>query len=97
MMTTDQRLIYMANQIARNFAAIGHPKAVAATADHIHKFWAPSMTARAFAMLDQEDGAALTPAADGALRRLRDGDEPRSQTPATKFDAAGEGDRSDAG
>jgi formate dehydrogenase subunit delta len=96
MMTTDQRLIYMANQIARNFAAIGHAAAVAATADHIHKFWAPSMTARAFAMLDQEDAAALTPAADGALRRLRDGDEPRSQTPATKFDTA-QGDRSDAG
>ena len=97
MMTTDQRLIHMANQIARNFAAIGHLAAVAATADHIHKFWAPSMTARAFAMLDHEGGAALTPIADGALRRLRDGDEPRSQTPATKVDAAGEGDRSDAG
>jgi formate dehydrogenase subunit delta len=97
MMTTDQRLIHMANQIARNFAAIGHPAAVAATADHIHKFWAPSMMARAFAMLEGDDGAELTPIAEGALQRLRDGDEPRSQTPATKFDTAGEGDRSDAG
>ena len=97
MMTTDQRLIHMANQIARNFAAIGHPKAVAATADHIHKFWAPSMTARAFAMLDDDGGADLTPIAGGALQRLRDGDEPRSQTPATEFDAAGDGGHSDAG
>ena len=97
MRTTDQRLIYMATQIARNFTAIGHPAAVAATADHIHKFWAPSMTARAFAMLDDDGGAELTPIAEGALRRLRGGDEPRSQTPATRFDVAGEGDRSDAG
>lgn len=96
MMTTDQRLIYMANQIARNFAAIGHAAAVAATADHIHKFWTPSMTARAFAMLD-DDGVELTPIAESALRRLRNSDETRSQTPTTKVDAADEGSHSDAG
>ena len=97
MMSPTQRLVYMANQIARNFAAQGADVAALAVADHIHKFWAPSMTARAFTMLDDDGGADLTPIAGGALRRLRDGDEPRSQTPATEFDAAGDGGHSDAG
>ena len=37
------RLHAMSNQIALNFAAIGHDNAVAATADHLVKFWDPRM------------------------------------------------------
>ena len=33
----------MANDIARNLEAMGHEKAVLATADHIDKFWDPRM------------------------------------------------------
>ncbi|MFV0369302.1 MAG: formate dehydrogenase subunit delta, partial [Hyphomicrobiaceae bacterium] len=33
----------MVNQIARNFAVLGEEKAVAATNDHIVKFWDPRM------------------------------------------------------
>lgn len=33
----------MADQIAMNFAFSGRDEAVASTADHIDKFWAPNM------------------------------------------------------
>lgn len=42
---TNARLIYMANQIARNFAAQGEEAAVKATAEHIRLFWDPRMKA----------------------------------------------------
>lgn len=45
-MTTAPRLIYMANQIARNFAVAGEDVAALRTADHIKLFWAPAMRAQ---------------------------------------------------
>lgn len=45
MSDTHARLIYMANQIARNFCALDHDAAAAATADHILQFWDPRMKA----------------------------------------------------
>ena len=87
------RLHHMIDQIARNFAAIGQDNAVAATADHIVKFWDPRMKA---ALLAGETGA-LSPIARGAVTLLAKGIEPASQTRATVFDEAGEGGGSDAG
>lgn len=87
------RLHYMADQIARNFAAIGHDDAVAATADHIVKFWDPRMKAAIFA----SDAGALSPIARDAVALLAKGCEPPPQTRATVFNDAGEGGRSDAG
>src|SRR3546814_8807414 len=46
-MSTGERLIYMANQIARNLAAEGEAEAVAATAQHIASFWDPRKIGRA--------------------------------------------------
>lgn len=40
-----QRLVHMANQIARAFAAEGEARAVPQIADHIVKFWDPRMKA----------------------------------------------------
>jgi len=40
---TEARLIHMANQIARNFAAEGEEAAIAATANHMKLFWDPRM------------------------------------------------------
>lgn len=40
------RLRYMADQIARNFAIQGEEQAIAATAEHIRKFWDPRMKAQ---------------------------------------------------
>lgn len=45
MSDTHEKLVYMANQIARNFSALDHDVAVAATADHIAMFWDPRMKA----------------------------------------------------
>lgn len=67
-MSTLDRLIYMANQIARNFAMQGDEAAAAATADHIVKYWDPRMKA----MILAYPGDALEPIARMALARLRD-------------------------
>jgi formate dehydrogenase subunit delta len=42
-MSPDEKLVYMANQIADFFRAQGEAKAVPAVADHINKFWDPVM------------------------------------------------------
>jgi formate dehydrogenase subunit delta len=64
-----ERLIYMANQIARNLAAQGEDEAVAATADHIDKFWDPRMKAQLF----EHEGEGLDPIAARAVSALREG------------------------
>lgn len=78
MMTPHERLVYMANQIARNFAAQGEEAAVLATADHIAAFWDPRMKAEIFA-----DGAGLEPIADRAIALLHAQGAPPPQTAAT--------------
>lgn len=92
---TQARLIYMANQIARNLEALGHDNAVAATADHIASFWDPRMKEQIFALAGEDDG--LGPTARAAIMRLRAGNEPPPQTRATKFAAVDEAGCSDAG
>ncbi|HKX22857.1 MAG TPA: formate dehydrogenase subunit delta [Rhizorhapis sp.] len=47
-MNSLEKLIYMANQIARNFAALGDANATAAVAAHIHDFWDPRMKSMIF-------------------------------------------------
>jgi len=95
-MNSDEKLIYMANQIARNFEALGHRRAVAATEDHILSFWEPRMKARIVALAAWR-GNALGPIAAAAIARLHDGIEPPPQTGATRFAAADEPGPSDAG
>ena len=87
------RLHHMIDQIARNFAAIGHDNAIAATADHIVKFWDPRMKAALLA----GKVSGLSPIARGAVAMLADGVEPPPQTRATVFNAVDEGGHSDAG
>jgi formate dehydrogenase subunit delta len=67
MMTPHERLIYMANQIARNFATQGEEKAALATADHIKAFWDPRMKAEIFTV-----ATGLDPVAERAIALLRD-------------------------
>ena len=62
-------LAYMANQIARNFAAQGEDAAIAATVRHIEDFWAPRMKSALLAA----KGDGLDPIAAAALNRLRRG------------------------
>lgn len=51
------RPIYMVNQIARNFEALGHDNAIAATADHMVKFWDLRMKAQIAALATKGDDA----------------------------------------
>lgn len=63
------KLVMMANQIARNLAVQGEAKAVAGTADHIARFWDPRMRAAIIAHA-AECGDDLVPAARAAVRSL---------------------------
>lgn len=82
MMSTDERLAYMADQIARNSAALGRERAIAATADHIASFWDPRMKQRAFALLETERPVSMSDLAAGSLSLLRDRGAPASQPAA---------------
>ncbi|MEO0030568.1 MAG: hypothetical protein RIS94_326 [Pseudomonadota bacterium] len=81
-MTTD-KLVYMANQIARNMAL--EPDPVAVVADHIAAFWTPRMLGQIFA----HGEAGLDPIAAKALAQLEKGHEPAPQTRATDPHAHG--------
>ena len=93
---TDTRLIYMVNQIARNFEAIGHDHAISATLDHIIAYWDPRMKARIIVLAGERPDA-LTRIGAAAIERLRAGVERASQTRATHFAAVDEAGGSDAG
>ena len=87
---SHERLVLMANQIARNMAAMEGTHAAAAVADHIGHYWDPRMRAAILA-----DRAGLDPLAAAAIEILaRTAPPPRD---ATRFGALGEPGRPDAG
>lgn len=63
-MTTADRLVMMANQIAANLAH--EPDPAAATAQHIRLFWDPRMKQH----IARINGQGLSPVAQAALRQL---------------------------
>ncbi len=67
---TKDRLIYMANQIARNFGHRPPSEATAETASHIKQFWEKWMLGQIFAHLDA-GGDGLDDTARQALQSLR--------------------------
>jgi formate dehydrogenase subunit delta len=67
---TVDKLVYMANQIGKFFAAQGQEAAVSGTAEHIKKFWDPRMRAQIFAYLN-DGSAGLDPAVRKALEKLQ--------------------------
>ncbi|SDC13375.1 formate dehydrogenase subunit delta [Sphingomonas sp. YR710] len=84
-MSNLERLVYMANQIARNFAATGDEAAARATADHIMAFWDPRMRAQ---LVDRLAAApeSLEPPARQAATILRDrGDRGRATSVRDDF------------
>jgi len=95
MMSPADRLVYMANQIARNFGALHQRRASEAVADHIRMYWDPRMRGQIDALLD-EDGSQLSEVARSAIEMLRHG-APAHQTGGTTFNAVDEAGRSDAG
>lgn len=62
-----EQLVKMANQIAENLSF--HEDAVDRIADHLRRFWAPSMQQK-LADFDQEGSSGLTAVAREALKRL---------------------------
>jgi formate dehydrogenase subunit delta len=62
-----ERLVKMANQIADNFGF--HDDTVERTADHLRRFWAPSMRDRLVAF-EAAGGDGLSESARAAVRRL---------------------------
>ncbi|WP_269930999.1 formate dehydrogenase subunit delta [Aminobacter sp. HY435] len=72
-MSTKQKLVYMANQIATFFDSKPHDEGVAGIAEHINKFWDPRMRRQFFEMVDA-GGAGMKPTvieASASIRRPR--------------------------
>ena len=82
---TLDKLIYMANQIGREFAGQRPKEAAEATYDHLWHFWEKRMREAIIAHLDA-GGEGMTDVAKVAVRMLADRDgDPRSVTRATEF------------
>ena len=67
-----EKLVYMANQIGKFFAAQGAEAEAAGICDHLRRFWDPRMRAQILAHLNA-GGEGLSPQARIAVTRLRVG------------------------
>ena len=70
------RLVYMANQIAQFFRSQSKTDAVAATADHLHKFWEPRMRRQIVEFLGNGKAAGLSDIAREAVLQLPEATSP---------------------
>jgi formate dehydrogenase subunit delta len=70
MPSPDEKLVYMANQIADFFRAQGESRAIPAIADHLNKFWDPVMR-EDFLRIAQNDDANLHDLVRKALPLVR--------------------------
>jgi formate dehydrogenase subunit delta len=86
---TLARLVYMANQIAREFAGQRPRDAAEATWDHLWHFWDPRMRAMIVAHL-AAGGEGLSDIAKAAVAKLAGPAEPEAQTHATEFNHPGD-------
>lgn len=65
----EQKLVYMANQIATFFNSQSDDHAIGEIANHIAKFWDPRMRAKIFAYVG-DGGTGLLPRAQSAVENL---------------------------
>jgi len=65
-----EKLVMMANQIAKFFAAQGHDRAVPQITDHVEKFWDPRMRRQIHEYV-AKGGAGLDPLALEAVNALK--------------------------
>jgi formate dehydrogenase subunit delta len=77
-MSSPDKLVYMANQIAKFFESQGQEKAVAGTTDHLKKFWDPRMRSQIVAHV-KAGGSGLNPVACKAIEQLP---EMKTEAPA---------------
>lgn len=73
LMSTQERLIYMANQIARNLAAEGPERAATMTAEHIRHYWDPAMRSQIVTLREDRPGT-FSPIAAAAVARIATGE-----------------------
>jgi len=66
----QDKLIYMANQIAKFMESKPHGEGVALLASHINDFWEPRMRRHLFAVLDT-GGAGLRPLVIEAAAKIK--------------------------
>ncbi len=66
---SPDRLVYMANQIGKYFESQHRQNAVDGIADHLRKFWDPSMR-QAISIYAQTGGEGLDPVVLQAVRAL---------------------------
>ena len=87
---TLDKLVYMANQIAREFASQRPHEPVDATWDHLWHFWDPRTRNMIVAHL-RDGGAGLSDIAMAAVAKLASDAEPQPVTKATEFNSPGQG------
>jgi len=94
-MSTTDRLVYMAHQIARNLETMGEAKAVAALAEHLTRFWDPRMKAQIIAIA-QDQPERLSPIVAAAVARMAQA-RGAPQVDAAQFNMVDETGHCDAG
>ncbi|NWK95413.1 formate dehydrogenase [Sphingobium lactosutens] len=94
-MSTTDRLIYMAHQIARNMATLGEARAVTALAAHLTSFWDPRMKAQIIAIAQAEPDR-LSPTVAAAVAQIAQG-RSAGKVDATQFNTVDEAGHCDAG
>lgn len=87
---TLDKLVYMANQIAREFAGQRPHEVVEATWDHLWHFWDPRMRAMILDHL-HAGGEGLSEIARAAVAKLADDARPAPVSKATQFNAPHQG------
>jgi len=75
--TGDEKLVYMANQIASFFETMKREEAVEGVADHINKFWEPRMRRQLFEIIDR-GGDGLKPLVLEAAAHIKRPQEARA-------------------
>lgn len=74
---TEQKLVYMANQIATFFEAMPPDEAATGVADHLNKFWEPRMRRQLFEIIDR-GGDGLKPLVLEAAAHIKRPQEARA-------------------
>lgn len=94
-MSTTDRLVYMAHQIARNLATMGETGATMALAEHLTRYWDPRMKTQIFAIAESQPER-LSPMVAAAVARMAQG-RPAHHVDAAQFNSVDETGHCDAG
>lgn len=93
-MSTTDRLIYMAEQIARNLGSMGEERAARAVAEHLTSFWDPLMKEKIIAIARDEPHR-LSPTVAAAIAHMTHGTA--AHPDADQFNSVDEVGHCDAG